>query len=144
MCVCACALGHFSHVRLCATLWTVACQAGDLPHPRIEPSLLPSASWAGRFFTTSAIWEAPPHPCIGWFQNSPQTLLHGIMLYSPSFSWQVLAHSKDLINAVQKESTGASLAVPCLELCASRAGGVGSVPGWGTKISQTVYAQPKK
>ena len=24
---CACVLSHFSHVRLCVTLWTVACQA---------------------------------------------------------------------------------------------------------------------
>ena len=53
----ACVLSHFSHVRLCATLWTAACQAplsmefsrqeywsgllfpspGDLPDPGIEP-----------------------------------------------------------------------------------------------------------
>ena len=62
-------LNHFSHVQLCATLWTVAHQAslsmqfsrqeywsglpcpppGDLPDPRIKPK--PSA-FAGRFFTT--------------------------------------------------------------------------------------------
>ena len=53
----ACVLSHFSHVRLCATLWTAACQAplsmefsrqeywsgllfpspGDRPDPGIEP-----------------------------------------------------------------------------------------------------------
>ena len=26
VCVCVCVLSHFSHVRLCATLWTAACQ----------------------------------------------------------------------------------------------------------------------
>ena len=55
--VCVCMLGHFSHVWLCATLWTVACQVplsmgfprqgywsglpcpppGDLPNPEIKP-----------------------------------------------------------------------------------------------------------
>ena len=54
---CVCALSRFSHVQLCATLWTVARQAppsmgilqaripewvaipfsGDLPNPGIEP-----------------------------------------------------------------------------------------------------------
>ena len=31
---------------------------GDLPNPGIEPSSLMSPALAGRFFTTSAIWEA--------------------------------------------------------------------------------------
>ena len=63
------------------TLWTVACQAplsmgfsrqeywsglpflspGDLPDPGIEPASLMSLALAGRFFTTSATWEAPFH-----------------------------------------------------------------------------------
>ena len=34
---------------------------GDLPHPGIEPALLTSPILAGRFFTTSATWEAPAH-----------------------------------------------------------------------------------
>ena len=61
-----------THVRLCATLWTVAHQAplsmgfprqeylsglpcpspGDLPDPRIEPTSLMSPALADRFFTT--------------------------------------------------------------------------------------------
>ena len=64
--------------RLFATLWTVAHQAplsmgvsrqeywtglpclppGDLPDPGIEPKSLKSPALAGRFFTTSATWEA--------------------------------------------------------------------------------------
>ena len=31
---------------------------GDLPDPGIKPSSLISPAWAGRFFTTSATWEA--------------------------------------------------------------------------------------
>ena len=61
-----------SHVRLSASLWTVACQAplfmgfprqehwsglifpppGDLPDPRIKPSSLVSLTLAGGVFTT--------------------------------------------------------------------------------------------
>ena len=75
----ACMLSRFSHVRFCVTLWTVAHQAplsmefsrleywnrlpfppaGDLPNPGIEPASLMSPALAGRFFTTSATWEAP-------------------------------------------------------------------------------------
>ena len=76
VCVCmrACVLSRFSWVQLCATLWTVACQAplfvgfsrqehwsrlpspppGELPDPGIEPSSLRSPAPAGRFLTTSA------------------------------------------------------------------------------------------
>ena len=35
---------------------------GDLPNPRIEPLSPRSPALAGRFFTTSAIWEAPGIP----------------------------------------------------------------------------------
>ena len=61
-----------------ATLWAVAHRAslalgfsrqehrsglslpppGDLSNPGIEPASLPSPALAGRFFTTSATWEA--------------------------------------------------------------------------------------
>ena len=71
-------LSHFSRVRLCASLWTVARQAplsmgfsrqeywsglpfpspGDRPNPGIEPTSLRSPVLAGRFFTASATWEA--------------------------------------------------------------------------------------
>ena len=32
---------------------------GDFPNPEIKPASLVSPAWAGRFFTTSATWEAP-------------------------------------------------------------------------------------
>ena len=79
MCVCMCAhvLSHFNHVRLFATLWTVARQAplstgfsrqefwsglpclppGSLPDPEIEPESLTSPALAGGFLTTSATGE---------------------------------------------------------------------------------------
>ena len=70
---------HFSHVRLFATMWTIAQHAplswdfsrqeywsglpssppGDLPNPGIEPTFLKSPASAVRFFTASATWEAP-------------------------------------------------------------------------------------
>ena len=72
----ACPLSWFSHVWLCATLGTVACQAspslwfsrqeywsglpcpcpGDLPNPRIEPASLLSPALAGG---SSATCEVP-------------------------------------------------------------------------------------
>ena len=72
-------LCHFCHVRLFATLWSVAHQAplsmgfsgkdywsglprpppGDLPDPGIKPVSLTYPALAGRFFTTRATWEAP-------------------------------------------------------------------------------------
>ena len=68
-----------SHVWLFVTLCTVARQAplamgvsrqeywsglpcplpGDLPNPGIKPTSLTSSALTGRFFTTSATWEAP-------------------------------------------------------------------------------------
>ena len=69
-----CVLSHFSHVWLFATLWTVACQAllfmelfrqeywnclpCPPPDPGIKPTSFMSPVLAGRFFTTSATWEA--------------------------------------------------------------------------------------
>ena len=35
---------------------------GDLPDPRIEPTSLTSIALAGKFFTTSATWEANEDP----------------------------------------------------------------------------------
>ena len=74
---CGC-MRHFSHVQLCAMLWTVAWQAplsmgfsrqecwsgvpspppGDLPNLGIKSTSLMSPALAGRFFTASATWEA--------------------------------------------------------------------------------------
>ena len=73
-------LSRFSYVRLFATPWAVVHQAplsmefsrqeywsglpfpppGDFPDLRTDPTSLVSPALAGRFFTTSAIWEAPP------------------------------------------------------------------------------------
>ena len=74
-----CAPGHFSHVRLFVTLWTVAHQPPlslgfsrqeywsgvampsleDLPNPGTEPASLTSPALTGRSLTTSATWKAP-------------------------------------------------------------------------------------
>ena len=84
-CCATCVLSHFSHVRLFATPGTVAHQAplsmgfsrqedwsglpcppppGDLPNPGMEPTSLLSPALAGRFFITSAAWEAPVEPAL--------------------------------------------------------------------------------
>ena len=72
-------LSRFGHGQLFETLWTAACQAflsmgfsrqvhwggllchslGNLPDLGIEPSSLMYPALAGRFFTTSATWDAP-------------------------------------------------------------------------------------
>ena len=71
-------LSNFSHIRLFVTPWTVVCQAplslefsrkeywsglpcpspGDLPNPGKEPAFLLSLAPVGKFFTSSATWEA--------------------------------------------------------------------------------------
>ena len=76
-----CVLSHFSHVRRCATLWTVTCQTplsmgffrqeywsglpcpppGTLTDLAIEPSSLMSPE--GEFFTTNATWEVQKSVC---------------------------------------------------------------------------------
>ena len=76
-------LSHLRSVQLYVTLWPVAHQAplsmgfswqeywsglpchspGNLPSQGIEPASLMSPVLAGRFFTTSATWEAPFKPC---------------------------------------------------------------------------------
>ena len=73
-----CMLSWFSHIWLFVTPWTIAHQAplsmgfsrqeywswlpfptlGDLSNARIEPATLICPTLAGRFFTTSANWEA--------------------------------------------------------------------------------------
>jgi len=80
--MCACVLSRFSCVLLFGTLRTVAHQAslsmrfsrqeywsgllcpppGDLPNLGIKPVSLTSLAFAGRFFTTSATWEADIMP----------------------------------------------------------------------------------
>ena len=42
------------------------------------------------------------------------------------------------------EHSGNSLVVQWLGLGASTAGGLGSIPGWGTKISQATQCSPPK
>ena len=40
-------------------VWVAVSSPGDLPDPGMEPECLTSPAWAGRFFPTSATWEAP-------------------------------------------------------------------------------------
>ena len=70
-------LSHFSYVRLCATLWTVAHQAPlsmgfyrqeywsglPCPPPVIKPTSLLSPALAGRFFTAQ---QQKDNPTLKW------------------------------------------------------------------------------
>ena len=89
-----CMLGHFSHVRLFAVLWTIALYAplsmgfsrqeywsglpcpppGDLPNPGIELASLVSPALSDGFFTTSTTREAP------FSLDTLPSLLHFILL----------------------------------------------------------------
>ena len=88
----ACVPSHISCIRLCVTLWTVACQAPlsmefsrqeywsglpflspeDLPDPGIEPVSVKSPALAGGFFTTGTTWEALKLP-----QSATLSRCHG-------------------------------------------------------------------
>ena len=92
-------LSFFIHVQLFVTVWTVADQAslsmrfsrqeywnglacpspGDLPDQGMEPMPLVSLELAGRFFTTSATWEAYPEICCCSVTRSCSNLqFHGL------------------------------------------------------------------
>ena len=117
-------LSRFSPVRLFETLWTVACQAPlstgfsrqeywsklscpppwDLPDPGIEATSLMSPALAGRFFTTSATWEAHIYTAAKSLQSCP-TLCHPIdgsppgsrvpgILQARTWEWGAIAFSR--------------------------------------------------
>ena len=50
--------------------------------------------------------------------------------------------NKIIANQIQPKGT--SLAVQCLRICTSTAGGTGSIPGWGTKVPHAVWCGQKK
>ena len=101
-CACMLHISHFSRVWLFATSWTVACQAplsmgffrqeywsglpcpppGDLPNLGIEPTSLTSPALAGRFFTSSATWEARD-----WEWRKRHSELFRVMKMSITWLW---------------------------------------------------------
>ena len=57
---------------------------GDLPDQGIEPASLRSLALAGRFFTASAIWEAPPWACFAFLISFyPPFLLFDVSPLTP-------------------------------------------------------------
>jgi len=107
-------LSCFSHVRLFATSWTIACQAslstgfpreeywsglscppsGDLPNAGIEPESLASPALAGGFFTTSVTWEALKLARAGSFNRS--TKPEAIDMPTSSVHFSLNAHEPGL------------------------------------------------
>ena len=140
--MCACVPSHFRHVLLFETLWTVARQAllyiglsrrecwnglpylirlpcpppGNLPDSGIEPASLMYPALAGRFFTTSATWEAHDieyasgiYICIIYvviyYWRSPWILICNSRWESPEslhLKWKNLANVKTWWGAVSK------------------------------------------
>ena len=104
VCVCVCVLNCFSHVRIFAILCTVTRPAplslrfsrqgywsgspgpppGGLPSPATEPAFPRSSASAGRFFTTSATWEAPLSGVVKRFQLIPTSQENGRGLPIPT------------------------------------------------------------
>ena len=101
-----------SLVQLFAAPWTVAHQAplstefprqeywsglpfpspGHLPNPGIEPMSLASDALAGRFFTTSATWEASYIAVIQEFfsKRASPSFLFLLCLWAKLFYWSVI------------------------------------------------------
>ena len=58
---------------------------------------------------------------------------------SPEAPVNRLAHLLNIPLEFKTQDSGTSLVVQPLRLCASKAGGASSIPGWGTKISQATW-----
>ena len=111
----------FSHVQLCATLWTVAHQAplsmgfsrkeywsrlpcsppGNLPNPGIEPTSLMSPTLASGFFTTSITWEVQFKDIHAMFGGITTLIKFPFLYFQFKFNWcnrSLFAKSEDLSN----------------------------------------------
>ena len=89
------------------------------------------------------------HSLIGFLVKMPM----GMFLYltqksMPNFSWttnHVLRKLSKTLKCNFKKRLGTTLIVPWLRLWTSNAGGVGAIPGWGTKIPHAVrYSRKNK
>ena len=61
------------------------------------------------------------------------------------FSSGILTLNNNLLLTLSKvHLQGTSLAAQWLRLCAPNAGGMGSIPGWGTKILNTTWCSQKR
>ena len=121
-------LSHFSHVQLFATLWTLALQAplstgfsrqeywsglpcpppGHLPNPGMEPVSLKSPAPAGRFSTTSVMWEALTCYLRSSFYSSTSvnTIFSSVKLYMRTFSeekWYKTLKTSDILSPRQTD-----------------------------------------
>jgi len=106
-------LSRFSCVRLCATLWTIACQAplsmgfskqeywsglpgpspGDFPNPGIESTSLKSPALADGFFTIRSTWEdfLTMEPFFSETSHCPRVLRKSLAKYGMNSKFLYLA-----------------------------------------------------
>ena len=165
-------LSCFSHVWLCVTLWTVACQAslsmgfssqeywsglpcsppGNLPDPGIESASLMFSCTGGRFFTTSTTWEAPMNPCCCCCRQVAQscpTLWDPMDCSLPGFS----VHGILQIRTLEWVAISFSYTYPSFNQLLHLAISLGSslepllkhLPNWATlhhQISYSIFVQP--
>ena len=117
MCVCVCVLSRFSHIRLFATLWTVACQApwdsqtrilDWVPMPSSRGSSLAQrptgiscvSCIAGRFFKAEPLGSSQLQrlPCKKWrnWGKDSEGLFESLGLWSHSFLWFLWNQKSDL------------------------------------------------
>ena len=74
----------------------------------------------------------------GWGTHVHPWLIHVNVWQKLLHYCKVISLQLKLINLKKKTDGRTSLAVQWLRLCASSAGGIGSIPGWGTKIPHAV------
>ena len=117
VCVCVCVLSRFSHIRLFATLWTVACQApwdsqtrilDWVPMPSSRGSSLAQrptgiscvSCIAGRFFKAEPLGSSQLQrlPCKKWrnWGKDSEGLFESLGLWSHSFLWFLWNQKSDL------------------------------------------------
>ena len=162
-------VSRFSHFRLFATLWAVACQAspskgfsrqeywsglpcpppGILPDPGIEPVCLMSPALAGRFFTTRPSGKPKRKPnAVNTVEGSPHAKC------KPAFGrvQRCLSSSRSPgtpslsveLDRLRNASGGTSPVGQWLRVCTSATGGTGPIPGQETKILHAVQHSKKK
>lgn len=110
-----------------------------------SPAFILPVSFVTSFFLNAHVFEI-----LIWFQfyltlNFPCSVFLVLRAsLSPSCSFHTLLHTQICVEFRVKISFGGFLVVQWLRLCASNAGGLGSIPGGETKTSHATQCDQKK